>query len=175
MSFSLYAAIVPSYRQVLGAMTGLLDKADAFCTDKHLAPAELIQARFAEDMHPFAYQIKSTVVHSAGAIDGVRRGVFSPDRSTPLQDFASLKQQIAGAVASLEAVSPAEIDAFVGRDMLFAFADRQIRYTAEDFLLSFSQPNFYFHAATAYDLLRWKGVQIGKRDFLGRTRVKGSA
>jgi hypothetical protein len=36
--------------------------------------------------------------------------------------------------------------------------------------LSFSQPNFYFHAATSYDILRWKGVPIGKRDFLGRMR-----
>jgi hypothetical protein len=41
-----------------------------------------------------------------------------------------------------------------------------------DFLLSFSQPNFYFHATTAYDILRWKGLPIGKRDFMGKPRVK---
>jgi uncharacterized protein len=175
MTLSLYSAIVPSYRQILGAMAGLLDKAEAFCTDTHVAPGELIQARFAEDMQPFAYQIKSTVVHSVGAIEGVRQGVFSPDRSTPPQDFASLKQRIADGIAALEAVTAAEVDGFVGRDMAFAFADRRIGYTAENFLLSFSQPNFYFHAATAYDLLRWKGVQIGKRDFMGRTRAKGAA
>ena len=45
-------------------------------------------------------------------------------------------------------------------------------FTAEDFLLSFSQPNFYFHCATAYDILRMKGVPVGKRDFLGRVRIK---
>jgi len=37
--------------------------------------------------------------------------------------------------------------------------------------MSFSQPNFYFHAATAYDIARAKGVAIGKRDFLGRMRI----
>ena len=45
-------------------------------------------------------------------------------------------------------------------------------FTAEDYLLSFALPNFYFHAATAYDILRWKGLPIGKRDFIGRLRLK---
>jgi len=71
-------------------------------------------------------------------------------------------------------IEPAEIDAFVGRDMRFAVAagERRLDFTAENFLLSFSQPNFYFHAATTYDILRWKGVRIGKRDFTGRLRTK---
>ena len=47
-----------------------------------------------------------------------------------------------------------------------------VDFTAENFLLSFSQPNFYFHATTTYDILRWKGVPIGKRDFTGRLRLK---
>jgi len=56
--------------------------------------------------------------------------------------------------------------------MRFSFGERNVEFTAEDFLLSFSQPNFYFHAATAYDILRWKGLTIGKRDFMGRLRKK---
>ena len=74
--------------------------------------------------------------------------------------------------AALEVIEPAEIDAFVGRDMRFTAGERRLEFTAENFLLSFSQPNFYFHAATTYDLLRWKGVRIGKRDFTGRLRTK---
>jgi hypothetical protein len=48
----------------------------------------------------------------------------------------------------------------------------KIPFTAEGFLLSFSLPNFYFHATTAYDILRHKGVALGKRDFLGKMRLK---
>jgi hypothetical protein len=48
-----------------------------------------------------------------------------------------------------------------------------VDFTAENFLLSFSLPNFYFHATTAYDILRWKGVKLGKTDFLGAMRKKG--
>jgi hypothetical protein len=172
MTFSLYAATVPSYLQILGAVAGLIGKAEAFCADKAVAPDDIIQARLTDDMQPFAYQVKSTVVHSLGAIQGVRKGVFSPDTTTPPKDFAALKVRIVESVAALQALEAAEVDSFVGRDMRFAFGDRHVDYTAENFLLSFSQPNFYFHAATTYDILRWKGISIGKRDFLGSTRRK---
>ena len=47
-------------------------------------------------------------------------------------------------------------------------------YIAEDFLMSFSLPNFYFHATRAYDILRMQGVPLGKRDFLGQMRLNMS-
>jgi hypothetical protein len=172
MAFSLYAATVPSYRQILEAVAGLLGKAEAFCTEKGMAPQEIIHARLADDMQPFAYQVKSTAVHSLGAIEGVRRGVFSPDTTPPPETFAALTSRIVETLAALEAVEAAEVDSFVGREMRFSFGERHVDFTAENFLLSFSQPNFYFHATTAYDILRWKGMPIGKRDFTGRTRKK---
>jgi hypothetical protein len=171
MAFSLYEATIPSYRQILGAVGRLIDKAEAYCEEQKLAAEEIIQARLAADMLPFAYQVKSTAVHSLGAIEGVRKGVFAPDMTPPPQTFAALKTRIADTLAALEAIDAAEIDAFVGRDMRFAFGERQMNFTAENFLLSFSQPNFYFHATTAYDILRWKGLPLSKRDFTGRVRI----
>jgi len=172
MAFSLYAATIPSFRQMLGAVSGLLDKAETFCAEKGIAPQELIQARLAADMFPLAYQVKSTAVHSLGAIEGVRKGVFSPDMTAPPETFAALRARIAETLIALEKIDIAEVDSFLGRDMHFSFGDKHIDFTAEDFLLSFSQPNFYFHAATTYDILRWKGIPIGKRDFIGKVRTK---
>jgi hypothetical protein len=172
MSLSLYSAIIPSYRQTLGAVSGLLGKAQAFCAEKGMEPSELIQARLAPDMLPFAYQVKSTAVHSLGAIQGVRKGVFSPDMTAPPETFAALEARVAETLAALEGIRPEEVDSFAGRDMRFEAGNRRLDFTAQDFLLSFSLPNFYFHAATAYDILRWKGVPIGKRDFVGRLRLK---
>jgi len=173
MTLSLYSATVPSYLQMLGAVSGLLSKAQAFCAEKGIEPSELIQARLAPDMLPFAYQVKSTGVHSLGAIEGVRQGVFSPDMTPPPETFAALEARIIGALSALEAIDPAEVDSFIGRDMRFEFGSRRVDFTAEDFLLSFSQPNFYFHAATTYAILRWKGMPIGKRDFTGKLRARG--
>ena len=172
MTFSLYSATVPSYLQILHAVTGLLGKAEAFCAEKGIAPAAIIQARLAEDMLPFAYQVKSTAVHSLGSIEGVRKGVFRPDTTTPPDTFEALKSRISETIAALQAIDAAEINSFVGRDVYFAFGERRLDFTAENFLLSFSLPNFYFHATTAYDILRWKGLQIGKRDYTGRPRMK---
>ena len=172
MAFSLYAATIPSYQQILGSVSGLLGKAETFCAEKRIDHDDIIQARLAPDMLPFAYQVKSTAVHSLGAIEGVRRGVFSPDVTPPPESFVALKARIADTLAALDVIEPAEVDAFVGRDMRFAAGELRATFTAENFLLSFSQPNFYFHAATTYDILRWKGVRIGKRDFTGRLRTK---
>ena len=172
MSLSLYSAVVPTYLQILESLSGLLDKAESFCTEKQIVPQQIIQARLADDMHPFAYQVKSAAVHSLGAIEGVRRGAFAPDMTKPPESFAALKTRIAEARAGLQAVAPGEVDGLMGRDMRFSFGERHIDFRAEDFLLSFSQPNFFFHATTAYDILRSRGVPIGKRDFLGRLRMK---
>ena len=172
MAFSLYSATIPTYCQILENVSGLLNKAEAFCVEKSLPPEHLIQARLAEDMHPFAYQVKSAVVHSYGALEGLRKGVFRPDSSTPPDTFPALKARVSEGLKALQAVSAAEVDAFVGGDMCFEAGQRRMDFCAEDFLLSFSQPNFFFHATTAYDILRWKGVPIGKRDFLGRIRLR---
>lgn len=172
MGMSLYEATVPSFRQILGSVGGLIGKAEAFCAERGLAPEALIQAKLAEDMLSFAYQVKSCAVHSIGAIEGVRQGVFAPDRSPPPETFDALRTRLTEAGAALAALDPAEIDGFVGRDMRFEIGERRLPFVAEQFLLSFSQPNFYFHATTAYAILRAEGVPIGKRDFLGAMRMR---
>jgi hypothetical protein len=172
MSLSLYSVTVPSFQQILTSLRGVLDKGEAFANQAGLSHDGLIEARLIEDMLPFSYQIKSMAVHSLGAIEGVRQGRFVPDRTTPPDSFAALRQRIDETLAGLAALDPAEIDSLVGQPMRFEMGDYKVDYTAEDFLFSFSIPNFYFHATTAYDILRSKGVVLGKADYLGRTRGK---
>jgi hypothetical protein len=64
------------------------------------------------------------------------------------------------------------VNALEGQDVVFQFRDTKMPFVAEGFLLSFLLPNFHFHATTAYDILRSKGVPLGKRDYLGRLRLK---
>jgi hypothetical protein len=153
-------------------MAGLLEKGEAHCAAKSIAPSELIEARLFEDMFPFSYQVKSTIVHSVGALEALARGVFSPDLTPPPTTFADLKHKVAGALQRLEAFTPADINCYEGADMRFEFKEFKLPFTAENFLMSFSMPNFYFHATTAYDILRHEGVMVGKRDFTGPLRLK---
>ncbi len=172
MTLSLYDAVIPSNLQILGAVDGLIDKAESFANDRGMLPAELIDARLAPDMLPFGYQVKSCAVHSIGGIEGVRGGSFSPDMKPWPTDFAGLHAVIGDAIATLKAVDRAEFDALVERDTQFAMGELKLPFTGGQFLLSFSQPNFYFHATTAYAILRAQGVALGKKDFLVKLRIK---
>lgn len=174
MAFSLYAAVVPPYLQILGSVSEWLVKARTSCAERKIPETDLVQACLAPDMLPFAYQVKATGLHSIGAIEAIRKGVFVPDATSTPATIAELQSRVAATLTALAAVVPAEVDGFVGRDVCFSLPSRNLRldFTAEDFLTSFSMPNFYFHATTAYDILRWKGVAIGKRDFMGQLRVK---
>lgn len=172
MSLTLHAVTIPSFQQILNSVVGLLNKAETHCLEHGIAQDDIIQARLAPDMLPFAYQVKSTVVHSIGAIEGVRKGVFAPDMSPPGATFAALFDRVNAALGGLAALDPDEINSFVGRAMRFEIRGYHADFTAEQFLLSFSLPNFYFHATTAYDILRMKGLAIGKVDYRGSLDLK---
>ena len=173
MAFGLYDALIPNFRQVLGSTKVLLDKAEAHCAEHDLPHSDLIGARLIENMQPFAYQVKCTSEHSIGAIRAVRAGVFTPSTAYPPDSFAALHALVDAADTDLAALTRDEVESFIGQDMRFEFKSMVIPFTAENFLLSFAQPNFYFHATTAYDLLRMKGVPLGKMVFLGRLAIKG--
>jgi hypothetical protein len=172
MSFSLYDAVVPSNLQILGALENVLKKAEAFCEERSMTPAELIDARLAPDMLPLGYQIKSCAVHSIGGIEGARAGSFSPDMSAWPTDFAGLQAVLQRASAALSALDRDAVDSLIETDTHFALGETKLPFTGANFLLSFSQPNFYFHATTAYAILRAQGVKLGKRDFIGIPRIK---
>jgi hypothetical protein len=172
VALSLYAVTIPTFQQMLGALLRILDKAEGWCAEQGKTPEEVIQAKLISDMHSFAYQVKSTVVHSMGAIEGVKAGIFRPDGSTPPDSFAGLKARVQEGLDYLAAVTPGDVDALQGGDMRFGFGEAHIDFLAEDFLLTFSLPNFYFHMTTAYDILRMQGVPIGKRDYMGKWRKK---
>lgn len=173
MGVSLYDAIVPGFRQVLGGLAGVLDKGAHYCADHKIHPNDFAETRLFEDMLPLKHQILFTHVHSLGAIEAVKQGVFVPPRETPPpQDYPAMQKRVADTLEGLAALTPDEVNALMGRDMVFRLGDNKLPFTAENFLLSFSTPNFHFHATTAYDILRMRGVPLGKRDYLGQLRLK---
>jgi hypothetical protein len=172
MAISLYDLSVTCFLQTLGGVAGYLDKGLAHCREKNIDPNEIVETRLYPDMAPFRFQVTSAAHHSLGAIEGVKKGVFSPAGETPPYDYAGLQKVVADAREALQALKPADVNALEGRDVAFQFRDFKMPFVAEGFLLSFSLPNFHFHATTAYDILRSKGVRIGKRDYMGQLRLK---
>jgi hypothetical protein len=97
--------------------------------------------------------------------------VFSPDRSPAPTTFAGLKARLSEAVVFLEALDPQTLEDLVGTPMTIDLGETKMAFTVDNFLFSFSQPNFYFHDTTAYAILRNMGVNVGKMDYLARLRV----
>jgi hypothetical protein len=174
MPISLHAAFVPSARQIIAASIGVLDKGAAHAAATGCGDAALIGACLAADMAPVPFQVKSVAAHTMGAIEGVRAGRFSPNFGDMPTDFAGLKAVLLAADAALATVDEAEMESFIGKPVIFALGTMEMPFTGDQFLLSFSQPNFYFHASTLYGILRNQGVKLGKRDFMGMPRTSAA-
>lgn len=172
MAISLYDISVQSYLQSVGAVASILEKGKAHCDAEGIDLDEIVQTRLHPDMLPFSFQIHSVAHHSLGAIQGVEAGEFFPPSNLAELDYAGFQELIATTVKELEGYSREQVDALEDRDIVFVARDRKVPFTAPGFVLSFSLPNVHFHAATAYDILRMKGVPLGKRDFMGRMQVK---
>lgn len=172
MTFSLYDATVANYLQILSAVGGFLEKSRTHFDEKRIDLAEIVESRLTPDMLPLRFQIVSVAHHSHGAMEAAKNGVFVPTSGKPDLDFAALQALVAEARNELSGLTPEAVNALVGRDVTFKLGDRTLPFTAEGFLMSFSLPNFFFHATTAYDIIRHKGAPIGKRDFMGRLKLK---
>jgi hypothetical protein len=172
MAISLYDLSVGTYLQTLGAVEGILAKAATHFQEQKVDTAAILEARLHADMLPLKFQIHSTVHHSLGAIRGVQAGIFKPPAPVPAADYAGFQKTVTEAREALQKIIPEEINGLMGKDIAFEIGDRKLPFTAEGFLQSFSLPNFFFHATTTYDILRVKGVPLGKRDFMGRMKLK---
>ena len=174
MPLRLYDAFVPNAQQQLGALLNLIDKGEAHCRENDLDDRELIEAKLAEDMWPLPWHVRSCWVQTGYTIRCFEQGEFTPDFSALPETWADMRAMTKDAIAELDAVDPETLEGFADKTIGFVMnGKRMMEMTGQNFLLSFSQPNLYFHATTFYDILRMKGVAIGKRDFLGRMRIIG--
>ncbi len=170
MATSFYDLTVGSYVQIVEAATGVLQKgADHFAAEG-IDTAEIVETRLIRSMANFHFQVTSLNHHSLGAVNAFRSGEFRPPKYPPC-GYAELQAMTRKSLDELRAQSRDEIDALGDGKVVFKMGGNEIPFTAENFALSFSLPNFYFHATTAYDILRMKGVPIGKLDFLGSMKA----
>jgi hypothetical protein len=98
--------------------------------------------------------------------------VFTPPALVGPVPFADLQAMMGKAETALDAFTADEVNGWAGKNLDLQIGPRKLAFTSETFILSFSLPNFHFHAVTAYDILRSRGVPLGKRDYEGRLRTR---
>lgn len=165
MSLSMYQASVPVFARSLNMLSKLLAKAEAHAAANGLKPEDLLEARLAPDMYALTRQIQA-------ACDAAKFGAARPAGITPPSHpdtettFAELQARIK---AVLDFINGIDETAFMGaetRPVALKTGSGELSFTGQDYLISFALPNFFFHAVTAYDILRHKGLPLVKRDFL---------
>ena len=166
MSFSMYSASVPVFKQILNSLSAIIDKAEAHAAEKKIDPVALLQARLFPDMFPFTRQIQVAADFAKGASARLA-GVEVPKYEDNEQTFADLKARIAKTLAFIDSLPQDGIEASAQRDITTGSGANVKQFKGQVYLAHYALPHFYFHATTAYDILRHNGVEIGKKDFVG--------
>ncbi len=168
MSLSMHSVAVPAFERTLASMLVWLDRAQAHADTRHFAADNYLVLRLAPDMLPLVRQFQiatDTVKGCLARLAGVDAPKWDDTESTVDEVRARLRRAI-DYVATFDA---ARIDGSESRDISVPTRGGEpLRYTGENYLRQFVLPNFYFHATVAYAILRNAGVELGKKDFLGR-------
>ena len=167
MTISMYQASVPRFVNILGNLSNILDKTQAHIDAKKLSDTSLTAFRLFPDMLPLSTQVQVACDTAKGVVSrlaGVEIPAFEDNETT----IAELKARVAKTIAFIQTITPAQIDGTEDKDIVTKRGDKETHYKGMQFLLGHAIPNFYFHITTAYAMLRHNGVEIGKRDFLGK-------
>ena len=163
---SMYAASVPVFRQILTSLSAILKKAEDHADAKKLEPNALLQARLFPDMFPLLRQVQLTSDFAKGAAARLG-GIEVPRYDDVEHDFAGLQARIEKTLAFIDSVPREAIEGSADRDVTVGSGEKQREFKGQTYLLHYSLPHFYFHATTAYAILRHNGLEIGKKDFIG--------
>jgi uncharacterized protein len=164
----MYESSMPPLIHALGALAKVLKKADAHCEARKIDPQALLQFRLYPDMLPFARQVQITCDFAKGC--GARlAGIPVPSYEDTEKTFGDLQARIAKTLDFVSGLKKEQFDGAETRAVTLKVAGREMTMPGQDYYHSFVLPNFYFHMAMAYAILRHNGVELGKGDFLGRS------
>lgn len=166
MTITLYSASIPTFIKGLNSLALVLKIAEADIAARKIDPLVITSARLYPDMLPLTKQIQIATDGAKGyaaRLAGVEVPSFADTETT----FEELQARIAKTVDFLKTIEPAQIDGGEDKAITLKFPNNTFEFTGLDYLTDFAMPNFYFHLATAYAILRKNGVQLSKRNFLG--------
>jgi hypothetical protein len=166
MALSMYGSSVPALKKTLGSLSAILAKAADHAASRKIDPVVFTSARLFPDMFPLAKQIQIATDQAKGCVARLA-GVDNPKFDDTETSFDELQARIAKTIAFLDSFTPQQIDGSEESDIVLQLHETTLEFKGQAYLLAWVLPNFYFHATTAYNILRHNGVELGKKDFLG--------
>ena len=168
MTISMHQSSVVVFAHFLDNLSGLLDHAAAYAEKRKIDPSILLDARLFPNMYNLARQVGEANRHAVLAC-ALLADIDPPIFPETEPDIAELKARIATTKNFLKNLQPAQINGTEEKEVTFTFKNGSTRqFAGRSLLLTFSVPQFFFHVTTAYDILRHCGVELAKKDFLGK-------
>ena len=167
MTISMFHASVPRLCNALRNLDHLLEKAQAHVAARQWDEAALTDFRLYPDMLPMRRQVQIACDTAKGLVARLA-GVDNPTHEDNERSIADLRARVARTLAFVEGFTAAQIDGTEDKAIVTRRGDTETHYQGMQFLLGHALPNLYFHITTTYNILRHNGVEIGKRDFLGK-------
>jgi hypothetical protein len=167
MQASMYSFSVPVFVKTLGNLSAILGKGAAYAEQKKFDPAVLLAMRLAPDMFPLTMQVRIAGDFAKGAVARLA-GEEPPKWEDNETTIAELQARVARTIDFIQAFDAARFDGAETRRVTITIRGEPVEYVGLAYLAHVALPNFFFHATTAYDILRHAGVELGKRDFIGK-------
>ncbi|QWD84177.1 DUF1993 domain-containing protein [Polynucleobacter sp. MWH-P3-07-1] len=167
MALSMYQASIPQFKAMLTNLSAILKKAEEHATAHKIDPKVFMEARLFPDMLPLTKQVQIACDQPKNGFARLA-GIEPPKYEDKEASFAELYERIAKTIAFIDTIKPEQIDGSEKKEIKFSIFEWNFEFVGDQYLLSWIIPNFYFHVATAHDILRHNGVPIGKNDYLGR-------
>jgi hypothetical protein len=166
MSISVYDQSVARMSHMLKNLDNMVSKAEAYSESNDIDPSALLHARLFPTMRDFIFQVQVATDVSKGCAARLA-GAEIPKWSDDEETFADVHARIGKSLEFLATFTEDQFEGSESRELEVKLGSHTINFTGQSYLLGFVLPNFYFHIATAYNLLRHGGLDLGKRDFIG--------
>lgn len=168
MTLSLHTASVPVFTQLLGGLSDVLAKAAAHAAERKIEPDALLQSRLFPDMFPLLRQVQ-IACDFAKSVSARLAGAEVPAWDDNEKSLDELQARIRRTLDFIAGLDAAAFEGAAGREIVLRpGTPKERRLDGQAYLLAYGLPQFFFHVTTSYALLRHGGVEIGKRDFMGK-------
>ena len=166
MSVSMYDISVAAFTRTLQSLSGILDKAIAYAAAKKVDGKVLVDARLFPDMWPLSRQVQTACDFAKGCSARLA-GIEPPKYEDTETTLEELKARVQKTLDFIATIKPQQLQGAEERTITHQLRVQTLKLPGLQYLTGFALPNFYFHATTAYALLRHNGLELGKRDFVG--------
>ena len=166
----MYFEEIGQMKKTLGQLDKWLEAAGAHATAKSFDPKVYLDLRLAPDQFAFARQVQTTC-DTAKLAAARLSGKEAPKHPDTEQSLDELRARAQSVIAYLDTFTAADFEGAATRHVTQPRWEGKWMLGA-DYFLQHAQPNFFFHSAHVYAILRHNGVSLGKKDFLGQLSMQ---